>query len=86
MLNDDDRKQLIAKPDVPRGLEFHVESALTQARMALKETTNLHQDCLIGGNCSECETALVKQKAHLASVIEHLGEIAAKVKAAKEGV
>ena len=66
--------------DVPRGLDFHCETALTQARMAKRELdeVSLSQvDMRDYEHKDKCE-------GHLASVIEQLEEMAAKLKAAKE--
>jgi len=64
-------------PVIPRGLDFHCETAFTQARMACRKL-----DGLQGGR--EADELLDEVKSHLVSVIEQLEEIAAKLKAAKE--
>lgn len=63
---------LRAKPDappLPSGLDFHIETALTQARMAYR---------------TACNEALEMQEEQIQCVIEQLEEMAAKLKAAKE--
>lgn len=72
-----DAERIIATVNAPRGLDFHCETALTQARMACRKL-----DGLQGGR--EADELLDKVKSHLVSVIEQLEEIAAKLKAAKE--
>lgn len=63
-----DAERIIAAVNRPRGLEFHVETATTQARMARRKCAGLREPI-----------------EHLDSVIEHLEEMATKLKAAKEG-
>ena len=53
---------------IPTGIEFHAEMALTQARMAYHIADN---------------EALEMQQGHLASVIEQLEEIQAKIRGQK---
>ena len=67
-----------------RGLDFHCETALTQARMADRNRADLLKGGCVPEHCADCEKAMTAMQAHLASVIEQLEEMAAKLKAAKE--
>lgn len=76
--------QANTEPVVPRGLDFHCETALTQARMADRNRADLLKGGCVPEHCADCEKAMTAMQAHLASVIEQLEEMVAKLKAAKE--
>jgi len=67
-----------------RGLDFHCETALTQARMAWKHCALLAGDFRFRPETDAEKAANAAALSHLASVIEQLEEMAAKLKAAKE--
>lgn len=62
---------------IPGGIAFHVEVALTQARMACRKAAALSVN-MPSGQFADEQGEVEK---HLASVIEQLGEIDAKIKA-----
>lgn len=61
---------------IPTGIEFHAETALTQARMASRKADALSMN-MPSGQFNDEQGEIER---HLASVIEQLTEIIAKIK------